>query len=74
MISPMPTSPALPKATDSLTMADVMFLRQLVLERSAIVLDDSKHYLLASRLEPVVRRENLASIAELVANLRKHEG
>jgi chemotaxis protein methyltransferase CheR len=67
----MPNSPALPKATDSLTMADVMFLRQLVLERSAIVLDDSKHYLLASRLEPVVRRENLASIAELVANLRK---
>ena len=60
-----------PKASEDLNVADVMFLRTLVLERSAIVLDESKHYLLASRLDPVVRKEKLTSIADLVNQLRR---
>lgn len=67
----MSAIPGSVKEPDAMAPADVMFLRSLVLERSAIVLDDSKHYLLASRLDPLVRQEKLASIADLVANLRK---
>ncbi len=53
-----------------MTEQDYDFLRDLIRERSAIVLDDGKRYLVETRLAPVVRREKLGSIGELVARLR----
>ncbi len=58
-------------ASENLSAGDMSFLRTLVQERSAIVLGESKHYLLAGRLGPVVRKENLSSIGELVDLVRK---
>jgi chemotaxis protein methyltransferase CheR len=66
--SARPTAAA--RSGDELSAADVRFLRSLVLERSAIVLDESKQYLLASRLDPIVRKEQLGSISDLVNGLR----
>jgi chemotaxis protein methyltransferase CheR len=54
----------------SLTQDDFDFVRQLVRERSAIVLEDGKGYLAESRLGPVAKANGLASIEELVARLR----
>lgn len=47
------------------------FIASLVLRKSAIVLEKSKTYLIESRLLPVARENNLASIDELVAELRR---
>jgi chemotaxis protein methyltransferase CheR len=49
---------------------DSSYVRSLVREHSAIVLDESKGYLLESRLLPLVRREKLDSIGDLVGQLR----
>ncbi len=48
------------------------FIRQLVMRRSAIVLDASKGYLVQARLLPLVRSLGLPSIDQLVLELRKH--
>lgn len=45
---------------------DFAFIRGFVRKRSAIALEADKHYLVESRLLPVVRREGLSSIEELV--------
>lgn len=50
--------------------SDFQYLRTLVREKSAIVLDEGKEYLVESRLAPVARQEGLASLAELVIALR----
>ncbi|HSK24322.1 MAG TPA: hypothetical protein VK906_14145, partial [Egicoccus sp.] len=50
---------------------DLVYLRELIRERSAIVIDESKGYLLESRLAPVARRNGLGSLTELVARLRR---
>jgi chemotaxis protein methyltransferase CheR len=50
---------------------DFQFLAALVRERAAIELDDSKDYLIASRLKPVAKEEGLASLTELVDRLRR---
>ncbi len=50
--------------------ADFDFLRELVLRRSAIVLDDGKGYLVESRISTLVRDEGFDSIAALVERLR----
>lgn len=50
--------------------AEFDFLRALVQERSAIVLDPGKEYLVESRMLPLLRRESLANSGELVAALR----
>ncbi|GAB5514184.1 CheR family methyltransferase [Rhodopirellula baltica] len=55
----------------ALSPADFDFLSKLVLDRSAIVLEASKAYLLESRLNPVARQHDFASIAELADALRK---
>ncbi len=47
------------------------FICELVRDRSAIVLDPSKTYLVESRLNPVVRSCGMSSIDELVDALRK---
>ena len=56
----------------TLTAPDLTYLRGLVRERSAIVIDESKSYLIESRLGPVARRNGLGSLEELVARLRLH--
>ncbi|MBI1853915.1 MAG: protein-glutamate O-methyltransferase CheR [Planctomycetes bacterium] len=50
--------------------ADFEYVRKLVRDRSAIVLDDGKTYLVESRLGPILQREGFASLTELVAALR----
>jgi chemotaxis protein methyltransferase CheR len=47
----------------------VTFLRKLIYDGSAIVLEADKRYLLEARLGPVLARERLASFDELVARL-----
>lgn len=49
---------------------DLIYLRELILTRSAIVLEPEKNYLLQSRLEPVAREAGLASVEELTQKLR----
>jgi chemotaxis protein methyltransferase CheR len=44
---------------------------RLVMQRSAIVLEPGKEYLVESRLMPIVRQLQLGSISELVARLRE---
>jgi chemotaxis protein methyltransferase CheR len=67
---PDPRPPvAAPRGT-AMTAADAQWLRDLVRRRSAIVLDESKQYLLDTRLAPVVRAEGLATVTELVARAR----
>jgi len=51
--------------------AEYDFLRKLLKERSGLVLSDDKQYLIESRLMPLVRRANLGSLGELVAELRR---
>jgi chemotaxis protein methyltransferase CheR len=53
-----------------MTDQDFDFIRQLLRQRSAIVLEAGKQYLVESRLTPLVRRLNLGSIGELVNELR----
>jgi chemotaxis protein methyltransferase CheR len=50
--------------------ADFDFVSSLVLKRSAIVLEPEKIYLVEARLLPLVRREGLSSVGELVARMR----
>jgi chemotaxis protein methyltransferase CheR len=53
-----------------MTDQDFEAIRRLLQERSAILLEDDKHYLVESRLGPLVRRLNLSSLGELIAQLR----
>lgn len=46
------------------------YVRTLVRERAAIVLDDGKHYLVSTRLASLAQREGLASAQEVVDRLR----
>ena len=58
----------------SMTEQDFDFIRKLLVERCAIVLEPGKQYLVESRLTPIVRQLNLNSITELVGQLRQHSG
>jgi chemotaxis protein methyltransferase CheR len=60
-------STAIPASIDA-TAFD--YIRRLVLERSAIVLDENKTYLVESRLAPIVREHGLESIDQLASELR----
>jgi chemotaxis protein methyltransferase CheR len=53
-----------------MTDQDFEFVRRLLLERSAIVLEPDKRYLAESRLAPLVRQLHLNSIGELIQRLR----
>jgi chemotaxis protein methyltransferase CheR len=57
-----------------LTDVDFDMIRNLLRERSAIVLDDGKRYLVEARLTPLVRELKLNSIGELIAQLRVQSG
>jgi chemotaxis protein methyltransferase CheR len=53
---------------------DFDYLRRLVRERSAIVIDPGKEYLLEARLGPLLEAERAGSLGELVRRLRAHPG
>jgi chemotaxis protein methyltransferase CheR len=53
-----------------MTEQDFDYVRRLLQERSAVVLDQGKEYLVESRLAPLVRQHNLSSISDLVNKLR----
>lgn len=50
------------------------YLQKHVYTESGIVLDGSKHYLLESRLTPIIRRKNLHTLDELCALMRAISG
>lgn len=50
--------------------ADFQYISDFVYQKAAIVLEPSKMYLVESRLQPVAKREGLASLGDLVAKLR----
>ena len=50
--------------------SDFNYVRNLVRERAAIVLDDGKHYLVATRLSSLAQREGLGSAQEVIGRLR----
>jgi chemotaxis protein methyltransferase CheR len=53
-----------------MTPQDFAFVCKLLLERSAIVLEPGKEYLVENRLAPIVRKLELASITDLVERLQ----
>ena len=53
-----------------MTPQDFDYLRQLLRQRSGLVLSAEKQYLAESRLLPVARKHGLGSLAELVAQLK----
>jgi chemotaxis protein methyltransferase CheR len=61
-------------AGNSLTDHDFEAIRKLLHEHSAILLDADKHYLVESRLAPVLRKLNLESIGDLMARMRCEPG
>jgi chemotaxis protein methyltransferase CheR len=50
---------------------DYDFIRKLVRERSGLVLSADKQYLVESRLLPVARKAALASLSDLVRQLKQ---
>jgi chemotaxis protein methyltransferase CheR len=60
----------------TMTASDFGYIRRLVLEQSAIVLEEDKQYLVESRLLPLARREGFDSIASMVTWLtaKKYDG
>lgn len=54
-----------------MTGQDFDYLCKLVRDRCAIVLESGKEYLVETRLAPIVKRQNLNSISELVHALRR---
>ncbi len=51
--------------------ADFEYIRRLVHEQAAIVLEDSKSYLVTARLTPLAEREGFGSLGEMVQMLRQ---
>lgn len=54
----------------AITGLDFDYIRSLVRERSALVLDTGKEYLVESRLDPLSRQEGFSSLQLMVQNLR----
>ena len=54
----------------ALQVADFDFVRKLVYDASAIVVEPGKEYLVETRLIPLTRQEGFSSITDLVASLR----
>lgn len=54
--------------------SDFDFISSLLLQRSGLVLNDDKAYLLESRLGPVARKHGLGAIGDIVAQLRARPG
>lgn len=56
-----------------ITPENYSFLQKRIYADSGIVLDDTKHYLIESRLLPIVRKENLGTLNELCARLNRND-
>ncbi len=56
--------------TAELTSADFDFIRGLVREQSAIVLEQDKHYLVETRLQMLVKSDGFPSVEHLMAEVR----
>jgi chemotaxis protein methyltransferase CheR len=56
---------------DALRDDDVHYVRRLVLEQAAIALNEEKGYLVEARLTPLARSLGMASVGELVSQLRR---
>lgn len=54
-----------------MTPQDFDFLRQMLKERSGLVLSDDKQYLVESRLTPVARNHDMGGLDDLINALRK---
>ena len=54
----------------SITGADFDYIRGLVRDRSALVLEPGKEYLVESRLDPLARQEGFSSLPHMVKSLR----
>ncbi len=54
----------------TLSLPEFNYIRRLVLEQSAIVLEEDKGYLVESRLSPLARREGFASLDVLIHKLQ----
>ncbi len=50
------------------------YLRDMLKERSGLIVTEEKQYLLESRLMPLARKSGMASLSEMVAALRAHDG
>jgi chemotaxis protein methyltransferase CheR len=55
---------------EAISLENYKFLQQEIYRESGIVLDHDKHYLLESRLNPVMRGANLATLNDLCTRLR----
>lgn len=55
----------------SISTEEFNYIRKVLREHSAIVLDEGKAYLAEARLGPLVRQEGLESLSELVGTLQK---
>ncbi len=62
--------PTFPPEQPPLTRLDFEYVRSLVRKESAIVLDDSKTYLVVSRLLPVARHHGFETVGALISNLQ----
>jgi chemotaxis protein methyltransferase CheR len=49
---------------------DYSYIRTLIKEKAALVLEDGKEYLVEARLTPVAKREGFASLDEFIGRLR----
>ncbi len=56
----------------SVSESDFNFIRDLVLERSAIVIENGKEYLVESRVGPVAQNEGFDTINQLIDAIRKN--
>ena len=63
-------TPTFPAEQPPLTRLDFEYVRSLVRKESAIVLDDSKTYLVISRLLPVARHHGFETVGALISNLQ----
>ena len=64
------TSEGTATATPEVSPADIQYIRALVREQAAIVVDETKTYLITTRLAPLLKRHGLTSLGELVSRLR----
>ena len=54
--------------------SDFEFIRQLVRDRAAIVLDKNQNYLIVNRLQTLVEQEHLESLPQLITKARSSTG
>lgn len=56
----------------TISMSDFVFVRTLLNERTAIVLDDDRSYFVDHRLSPVARESGFTDVEQLISQLRRN--